>query len=139
MTIRFRGTEHDSPHLRSLHLQCFPTDEEPGWSGAHWWIGYDGTTPAAFCGIQKSFSAPGYGYLVRAGVVSTYRGLGLQRRMIRLREKFARQWGWNGTLSQTVNWNFHSSNNLARCGYSIYWPSKPWGGSNSIYWRRKFD
>jgi len=64
-----------------------------------------------------------------------YRGLGLQRRLIRVREIAARRLGWRTMVSDTCD-NAFSANNFIDAGYRMFEPSKPWAVDGSCYWRK---
>lgn len=125
--------------LRELHHQCFgdaapQIDPERGF----WWLAFTtdaGRELAGFCGLTPTFSDASLGYLKRAGVLRPYRGQGLQRRFVRVREAKAKRIGMRGIVTDTTD-NPPSANNLIACGYRIYDPPQPWGFSNTIYWSK---
>lgn len=119
-----------------LQLEVLPSDAPLDPSQGHWWIGYDNGAPVAFCCVQQSVRWSDCGYLSRAGVIRAYRGSGLQRRLIRVRERKARDLGWNWLVSDTYR-NPASANTLIACGYRTFLPSKPWGFDGAVYWRKK--
>lgn len=122
--------------LKRLHLDTFPSDSFPEFGAGWWWVMRDDTElPLGFCGMQPSSKFVDAVYLVRAGVIPKARGLGLQARMIRVRERHARRLGMRWAITYTYC-NPASANSLIRCGYRIYEPSAPWGGDGSIYWRK---
>ncbi len=77
--------------------------------------------PVAYCGFRHWHTDRAF--LNRAGVVRQYRGLGLQLRMIRLRERRARAEGYVRLLTYTVAGNVPSANNLIKAGYRQWVPS----------------
>lgn len=101
-----------------------------------WWLVYD---------VKKGKSA-WYGY---AGMrvhdqETTYtgptwvseevRGLGLQCRLLSIREKFAKKIGINCLISSTDIDNIYSGNNLIKCGFKL---TEPWDESlpkEALYW-----
>lgn len=101
-----------------------------GW----WWIAYDEAgVPAGFCALTQNH--PRTGYLHRSVVYPQDRGHGLQRRMIRVRERFARKQGWWRLRSDTCD-SPHSVNNLVSSGYRNILPANPWGLKRSVYWQK---
>lgn len=104
--------------------------------GGSWWIAYDGELPVGFAGLQQSSKWIDTGYLCRSGVIRSHRGLGLQKRLIRVRERKARLDGWNWLITDTYK-NPASSNSLISCGFRTYLPSAPWGFDGAIYWRKR--
>lgn len=124
--------------VRYLDMVCFPSDNRKFGSehGVHWWIVRDvgDGVLAGYCGIVLSHADRGF--LCRAGVMPHARGNGLQRRMIRARERFARTQGWTRLVTYTHFTNTSSANNLIACGYRLYTPDAAWGGSSALYfWR----
>lgn len=136
MRIRAVDLEDDKDLLDELDRECFPDDAVCDKDG-YWWIAYDGQRPIAFAGMNPSVQWTHCGYLCRAGVVPAYRGRGLQRRLIQVRERKARKLGWEWVVTYTVPDNYASANNLIRCGYTLYAPAYPWGSKTSLYWRKK--
>jgi hypothetical protein len=62
--------------------------------------------------------------------------MGLQRRLIRVREAWAKRNGYRWMISDTTD-NVPSSNNLMRCGYKLIEPSAPWANDMSLYWTKR--
>ena len=131
------GDEKIAALLKYLQLECLAFDETYDSSKGHWWIAYDGALPVAFAGIVQSVQWCDTGYLCRAGVIPAYRGRGLQKRLIRVRERKARQIEWNYIVTDTSNDNVQSSNSLIACGFRLFTPSKPWGLAGANYWRKQ--
>ncbi len=75
-------------------------------------------------------------YLCRSGVVPEHRGKGLQKRLIRVRETYARNMAMNWVISDTTC-NPPSANSLIACGFKLYEPAQPWGNRSTIYWRKR--
>ena len=114
---------------------CFPgeaLDLLP--PGSRWWIGSLGGVPVCYAGAYgtgKKWS------LTRAGVLAEHRGHGLQRRLVRARERHARRRGAKQVSSYTHAGNYPSANNLIACGYRLtkHWRS---GGSTFLTWSKDF-
>lgn len=123
---------HEDPALVSLHKATFPSDTEPEWAAGAWWVVKDGQLPVAFAGITPSVHWRDVFYLVRAGVMPEYRGLGLQRRLIRVRAAYARRAKANWLVTSTYH-NMHSANSLIACGFRLYEPEVPWGATTKRY------
>jgi GNAT superfamily N-acetyltransferase len=123
--------------IKGLHRQCLPMDEYPDFAVGQWWLVYSHTkTPIAFAGLIPSHRWANCGYLCRSGVLSFYRGQGLQKRLIRVRLIKARQIGYDYVFSD-VNDNAPSANNLVDCGFRFYEPKAPYGDEKTLYLRRK--
>jgi GNAT superfamily N-acetyltransferase len=124
--------------LQWLQLEVLPQDVpmEPG--DGVWWVAYDGPSPIAFASLKVSELYPeGWAYLSRAGVLPPYRGRGLQKRLIRAREAFARRSGLTTLITDTTCSNAPSSNSLIACGFRLYQPARPWGLPSANYWIKR--
>ena len=125
--------------LHYLHKKCLPGDELFDITTGHWWIVYDEfMLPIGFAGMVRSYSWYDCGYLCRAGVVKEWRGHGIQKKLLKTRELYAKKLGWNWLISDTTD-NAASSNSLISSGFKLYEPSKPWGYKHTLYWRKKLD
>ena len=140
--VRFRAIHHFSEQhttvLRVLQLACLPSDEPVFPSDGVWWLGRESSSnqPVAFGLVQPSQQWRDTAYLARAGVLPAWRGQGLQRRLIGLRERYARKQGFVWMISDTTD-NVPSSNNLIKAGYKLLEPSAPWANTDSHYWAKK--
>lgn len=122
--------------LKQLHSEFFRLDELIEFDSGAWWIAYDGTKAIGFCGVNASSSWRKTGYMCRAGVKWDYRGLGLHRRLIQVRVRYAKKQGWTHLVTDTTD-NCPSANNLIANGFRMYKPSKPWGLPGACYWIKK--
>lgn len=127
--------------IARLHLSVFPGEVPVNTSRGYWWLAWNGDNdrPIAFAGLWPSVRFANAGYLCRAGVACTHRGNGLQRRLIRARERKARSLGWRWLMTDTVPYNPASANSLIHCGYRLYVPAQPWCVNGAIYWRRNLN
>jgi GNAT superfamily N-acetyltransferase len=146
-----KEVDPDEPHYRDdiieLHdLTFFDPQVRPDLPRGHWWLVWDRhhwarqsfmgpCSPIAFCGLTEALATPGSGYLKRVGVLKAYRGRGLQRRLITVRERKARKLGLTTMLTDTTD-NPASANSLIGAGYKIFEPSYKWAFTHSIYWRK---
>lgn len=122
-----------------LQKKCLPSDDLFDATTGHWWIVYDEfMLPIGFAGMVRSYNWYDCGYLCRAGVLKDWRGQGIQKKLLKAREKHAKKLGWNWLISDTTD-NPASSNSLINCGFKIYDPSKPWGFKHTLYWRKKLN
>ena len=119
----------------ALDEECFPHDARVSLDGSVWWLAYHKTEPVAYAGLrvcQEGHNA-GLGFLCRVGVAQRHRGRGLQKRLIRAREAWARAEGLRELVTYCVLWNCPSINSLIRCGYRFYRPATKWGGKSALY------
>lgn len=139
MKLRIRQTK-DVNVVHALDSAVFNYKEHHAVNtadGSVWWIAYDGKTPVAYAGAVH-LKDKGRVYLCRAGVLPAYRGLGLQRLLIRKRLTWAKTCGVSTVITYTDLDNVYSSNNLIDCGFKLYKPDLPWGNSDdALYWTRK--
>lgn len=136
MRVRFKKTK-DYSQARALHVLLFPNDEQFRKSVNNaMWIGYEETqTPVAFC-TARYLPNENSVFLERAGVLPIARGLKLQRRMIKLRENWAKSLGADAVLTYVAHHNHASIVSLIKAGYHIYWPSKFWAGKSVHYFQK---
>lgn len=133
---RFSLTPSNSKIMRALQKTCLPYDSVFMEKKAWFWVGYYNGTPVAFCALAPSIRWSDCVYLARAGVVPEFRGQGLQKRMIELRERWARKQSYKWAVTDTTD-NPASSNSLIARGYKLYEPTVTWGPSGALYWRKR--
>jgi GNAT superfamily N-acetyltransferase len=119
-----RATAEHEVLIAAMDRACFPLDAPAVFAGAHWLIGWDGDKPAAYC-AWKTVEHDGVpvGFHYRGGVLADYRGQGLQRRMLRLREDEMRQQGLGKAVTYTDADGAASMRNLIAEGYRPYVPT----------------
>lgn len=117
---------------------CFPGDDKITTAGSLWWIAWHGKKPVAYAGLRlcQAEQNLGLAFLCRAGVVPEHRGRGLQKRLIRTRERAARRLAVSELITYCVPWNCASINSLVACGYTFYRPETKYGGAGSVYLRK---
>ncbi len=138
--IRKVGTPHNLPEDKKKILDKFEKELfGHTWSrkDAYWWIAYFQGTEIGFAGLDFYPDLPiPSAFLARVGVVTEYRGRGLQTRFIKIREKQAREEGYSRIITYTSLHNTHSANNLIKNGYRLYDPYAEWGVRNSMYFEK---
>lgn len=142
MKIRIRNVDPRKSAIATtltyLQKKCLPYDQPYDTTQGWWWIAYDGNKPVAFAGIVRSMSWSDCGYLCRAGVLASHRGLGLQKRLIAIRTTKAKKIGYKWLISDTRD-NHPSANSLAKLGFKMFTPTNPWGYNDTLYWRKRLD
>lgn len=112
--------------LNFMDRQLFPNDEPPEYAGANWFVmrnPYDALV--GFCAwkvVEHNGAKVGFHY--RAGVMPTFRGAGLQKRMIDFRETQMRLAGLSKAVTYTDADNAQSMRSLLKCGYLPYTPTE---------------
>ncbi len=134
--------------LCKLHKASFPPHEERcDYREGFWWIasdtlsgapeGSEESRPVAFGGLQL-FNSDSSGFLASSGVIPEYRGLGIQRKLIRARVRKAQRLNLHRVMSYTSNYKLYSANNLIREGFTLYEPdySEELGGRSWLFFEK---
>lgn len=107
---------------------------------AEWWIAYDGKTPVGFAGLGF-LDQDKTAVLVRVAVLREFRGKGLHRRLISVREQYARKIRCKQVVAYTSVTNRPSMVALLKSGYEVYFPRLRWDGSwghkGWVYFRKR--
>lgn len=119
--------------ILAMNNTIFPGDDLDVRQGLYCWIANCNTSgkPIGFCTLTDIGHK--IGFLSRAGVIRDYRGHNLQRRFIRIRERFAKKLGLEKVITYVHNKNYSSLANLIKCGYIIYEPEYDYAGKEFIY------
>ena len=124
----------DVETTRALHKLCLPNDD---WEDATaYWLLQDDVEPKGFCSVRK-LTEENAVFLVRAGILPSARGAGLQRGMIRARVQWARSLGCESVITYATFSNHASVVNLLRCGFQFYTPEYDWGGPGNHYFLKE--
>jgi GNAT superfamily N-acetyltransferase len=100
-----------------------------------WWVMLDKMSRiVAYCG---SIYTEGICIFVRAWVKKSYRGKGVQKKLISTRTKAAKNKGCYIVITYTTKDNYPSVNNLLSKGFKYYFPEYPYGGKEMLYWSKK--
>jgi GNAT superfamily N-acetyltransferase len=139
MRVTIRRTR-DQALVEELHSLHFPKDQQPDITArsAMWVATNENGEHVGFC-IARRLVNSDYVFLERVGVLRAAKGLGLQRRMIRVREQWARRTGARGCVTYTTYRNHPSITNLLRAGYRFYRPHDLWAGKNVHYYAKEFS
>lgn len=102
-----------------------------------WWVMVNNKNEiVSYCG--SIYSKEGICIFNRAWVDKRYRGRGIQKRMIRLRLKRAKQFCKIAITYTTLD-NYQSVNNLTSCGFKYYSPEYAYGGRQMLYFMHEFE
>lgn len=135
--IRRALTDRDLESVAHMDRIIFPNDHPVELADAAWWlVEDDDECVVGFGGASKQ---PGYVFLRRAGLLSRVAGLGLHRRLIRVRIRWAHSTGTTQVVTYTAADSLKSANNLIACGFRLYAPHSAYGGKGSLYFRLKLD
>ena len=81
-----------------------------------WWLVLEGNTAVGFAGLVFK---KGHVVMSRSGIFKRLQGKGVQRKLIKIRERYARIYGYTKVKSEVADWNAQSIANLIKCGYKI--------------------
>lgn len=144
LIIKLVGKPHDinediRVELDKIDRELFPTSPLAKKNESYWWLVYnsDGDI-VAFAGLTF-YTTNQTAFLARVGVRKSHRGQGLQKKLIKIRERFAKKMGYKRIISYTSNDNIHSANNLIRCGYLLYEPKWEWGIKYANYFVKHLE
>lgn len=125
--------------IEDMDRACFPGEPIKGkdLNESVWFLATVDGKPAGYAGIRVVDGISGY--LCRAGVLTEFQGHGLQKKLIKARERWARKQGLNSLITYTCLSAVRSPNSLIACGFKLYHPAKAWaGGSYQWLYFRKF-
>ncbi len=125
--------------IGSLDKEIFPCDRRVAMKSLDvaYWLARVDNTPAGFS-AAKFLPETNLVYLLRAGVLPTFRGRGIHDKLIDVRLRWARRLGATSVITYTLTDNVSSSNNLFDHGFRLYRPQTPWAGELANYWIRSF-
>ena len=133
MKIRITKIE-DPDEARELHELSFPGDTFPGDHHTYWVARDENKALAGFASAVVTHE--GACFLSRAAVSVKYQGLGLHKRLIRHRLKWARKQGCAYAITYTLAKNYPSMLNLLACGFKFYEPETYWASQSAHYLKR---
>lgn len=146
MRIQIRQCE-DEQLLLQLDRICFPDDDRIDPSVGTWWVAYHDGDPIGFAGAKllvtpitnvRGVDMGGAVFLSRCGIIPIYQGLGLQRRLIRVRLSWARRKRCKRAITYTAYKNVSSARNLQKEGFLLYLPESDWSGmQRALYWMKE--
>lgn len=112
--------------VKELHAKIFPLDTFYEHKNSFYWLAYHKETPVGFA--QLTILNKEIAYLSRAGLLPEVRGKGLHKRLVKVREIFARKKGIERLITYTLNTNMYSAVTLSKHGYMLYVPENEYAG-----------
>ena len=101
-----------------------------------WWVVLDKKkTIIAYCG---SIYTQGICIFNRAWVDKRFRGLGLHKKLIKIRLKAAKENSFVA-ITYTTKDNYPSANNLISCKFKFYFPEYAYGGDEMLYFHKDLN
>lgn len=138
--IRIAKSDRDLEQVYALDLIIFGKADGAYESAEYleghvWWLVTDEKQePVAYCGLSCHET---YAYYAKVGVVNRARGHGLQKKLSRIMENYARKNGMTEMVTYVSTTNPISANNLINSGYRVYVPQVPWVGTEHYVYLRK--
>lgn len=137
MKLRRATTVGDLDAIACLQALALPDDAPCDVRIGAWWLMHsERGDPIAFAGLRMSSRWSDCMYLCRAGVDPDWRGRGIQKRLIAVRERHAKSLGMAWLITDTTR-NPASANSLMARGFRMYEPAAPWGTRYTLYWRKR--
>lgn len=115
-------------------LHCFPGCGNEFLHNRDWWVILDDGKIIAYCGCIYSCNVCIFN---RAWVHKNYRGLGLQRKMIKARINAAYKNDCYVCVTYTTPCNTPSANNLIKTKFLLFDPEYKYAGKGMLYFRKK--
>ena len=129
-----KADEADFELLEELNKLIFDDETfEPDFETGIWWIATHKDEAIGYAGLEQEWD---YGYLCRVGILPSFRGKGLQKKFIRVREREARKLKLTYLVTDTRPGNYPSMNSLICCGFKIFKPENPWSFDDQLYWKK---
>lgn len=123
---------------RKIMGKADSASEEITLEAAVWWLAEVDGRIAGYAGLSTEYGYIGMGYLSRSGILKEFRGKGIQKTLIQVRDEEAIKRGYELNITYVANWNHASANSLIRCGYTLYEPELAYGLKNALYFRKQF-
>lgn len=123
---------NDKNLIVKLDSRIFPNDIFYEHENNHYWTVKKESKVIGFC-MATVWEVNKALFLSRAGIIPSERGKGLQRRMIRVRENFARKNKIKDIITYVSKDNIPSFVNLIKSGYFVYEPQYLYAGSDNFY------
>ncbi len=139
MPLRYylrRSTDYEL--VETLHEKLFGAHtpfEGPDYGNQYWILWSQYGEPVGYCSARETIGDSDCVFLSRAGVFADHRGSGFQRRMIKVRERWAKSLGYKTVVTYTWPTNGPSIANLVKSGYRVYDPEYEWGGKSVYFYK----
>ena len=114
-----------------LNKEIFPCDDLEIDKYTTGWVIWKDKKPVGFCTMRLLDHK--IAYMDRAGILKEHRGKGLHKKLLRVRESYARRQGYKQMITYTVSDNFDSLFTLVRHGYHKYDPEYAYAGKSCHY------
>lgn len=132
--MKIRNTKELLP-VMILNDEIFPDDPLDIDSRTRAWLVYDDDRIVGFATLRHLDS--GEAYFDRCGILPEYRHRGLHRRLIQVRERYAKRFDLSHIITYVVEGNWNSLGSLVRNSYHIYSPAYEWVGCQQVIYLRK--
>lgn len=124
--------------IERLDRQCFPDDDPPDFDEVLWWVVKTDEKVVGYAGLKILDGIDkGTAYLCRCGILPEYQGLGLQKKLVEVREREAIKRRCPILLTYTSTDNYPSLQNLIRMGFNLYDPAYRYAGKDFFYLQKR--
>jgi GNAT superfamily N-acetyltransferase len=122
-TLRFE----DIIILNNLIFPCDPLEID---EKSRAWLVSHKDKPAGFCTMRMLDD--GIAFMDRGGILDEHRGNGIHKRLIKVRERYARSQQCNCIITYVMADNYASLFTLIRHDYKMYEPDYAYAGSKGV-------
>jgi GNAT superfamily N-acetyltransferase len=138
--VRRARSAREIARCKQLHEATFEGSPLPQPSSV-WWVAVAAGEIVGFASARLLEDSNAL--LNSAGVLRSWRGQGIQKRLIRARVRWAQRAGARRAVTYTMPHNAPSANSLIRCGFRHFTPAVPWFRccgqceESVVYWARE--
>lgn len=118
--------------VKKLHELAFPADDWYDSARSIYWVIWCDGEPVGFAMLSETDDD--YVFYSRAGVLKDHRGKGLQLRLLKVREQYAKKKGFKKAITYTKIDNISSNRNLQKAKYWLYIPKYEYADKDCLYW-----
>jgi GNAT superfamily N-acetyltransferase len=122
------------PLVEVIHSEIMPFDRLPFEAAVFWLVWNQCYDPVGYCAL--TIIDPEIVFLSLCGLLPEARGNGLQKRMITVREKWARRNGYRVMITYVLKSNPHSYENLIKRGFMLYIPEYEYIDGPVFYFKK---
>ena len=118
-----------------LNTEIFPCDPLEIDQKSRGWLVYHQNNPIGFCTMRMLEDK--IAFMDRGGILDEHRGKGIHKRLIKVRERYARAHGSEVIITYVMEDNYASLFTLVRHGYKMYEPDYAYAGVKGVIYLQK--
>lgn len=104
----------DASHEKSINFRLSPFTKDKSW-----WVAIEDGKFAGFAGVVPNYAPDNAMFIGPCGILPEFRGRGLQRKFMRVRERYAAAKGCSRLVGAIERDNTFSGNNFIRSGFVL--------------------